>query len=156
MKNFLFLIAAGIVFAAGCNGSETTASTTSDTAGAPSAPATTPPADGGNPKATDAATTASTKPASKDYAPVQAVFTQNCVSCHGAGRARAGIHLTDHDAVLKGGEEGAIVVAGKPEESLLIKSLRKLPGAKPMPPRGPLSEDQIKVVEKWIKDGAKS
>jgi mono/diheme cytochrome c family protein len=156
MKNFLLLIAAGIVFTAGCNGAETTASTTSDTAGAASATSATPPAEGGTPKVAETTSTASGTPASKDYAPVQAVFTQNCVSCHGAGRARGGIHLTDHDAVLKGGEEGAIVVAGKPEESLLIKSLRKLPGAKPMPPRGPLSEDQIKVVEKWIKDGAKS
>ncbi len=87
---------------------------------------------------------------------MQDVFTKNCVACHGAGRAKAGIHLTDHDAVLKGGDEGPVVVAGDPDGSLLIKAMRRQAGAKPMPPKNPLPDDQVKIVADWIKDGAKA
>jgi len=66
--------------------------------------------------------------------------------------------LTSYDKVMKGGDEGPVVVAGDPDKSLLIKAL-KGQGAAQMPPPGkgkPLTADQIQTVSDWIKAGAKN
>lgn len=145
MKKVSFFLAAGALLIAGCKSGDTSTASTAPAATNP--PVTTPPT--------------STAPATasgdaKGYAAVQAVFTKSCVGCHGAGRPKGGISLTDHDSVMKGGKEGPIVVAGDPAGSLIIKALRGQPGARKMPPGAPLAEDQIKTVEAWIKDGAKA
>ena len=89
------------------------------------------------------------------YVAVQAVFTTNCVKCHGDAGPKAGISLTSYDGVMKGGREGAVVVAGDPEGSKIIKALHGS-GAKQMPPGGALPASDIATVEAWIKSGAKN
>lgn len=90
------------------------------------------------------------------FADVEKVFTTNCMPCHSAERHRAGVNLTTYADVMKGNNEGPIVQAGQPEKSFVIKAVRHLPGAAPMPPRAPQIPDaQIKIIEAWIKAGAK-
>jgi mono/diheme cytochrome c family protein len=137
------LVFAATLFVAGC---KSESSTTADSAPPASPPPSSPPA---------AASTPAGAPLT-GYAAVQDVFTKNCVGCHGAGRPKAGIQLTDYAAAMKGGREGAVVVAGDPDGSLLIKAVRRAPGAKAMPPRAALPPDQVKILEKWVKDGAKA
>src|SRR5580704_15284057 len=71
-----------------------------------------------------------------DYArDVAPIFRKYCLGCHNAQEAQGGLVLETHSRVLRGGEHGAIVVAGKPSESRLIRVLERK--AEPaMPPEG--------------------
>jgi hypothetical protein len=50
------------------------------------------------------------------------------------------------------------VVAGKPEDSLLVQKIEqaKAPCGQSMPPTGPLSAAQIQQIKTWIMNGAKN
>jgi hypothetical protein len=57
----------------------------------------------------------------------------------------------------KGGDNGAVIVPGKPEESLLIKAVQYEDADLAMPPKkkgGKLSDGNILVLSEWIKMGA--
>ena len=80
---------------------------------------------------------------------VQAVLDQHCVKCHGPLEQKGELLLDTPEAVLKGGEDGPVVIAGKPEESLLIKALAA--GADPhMPPKKQLDETSISQLRQWV------
>jgi mono/diheme cytochrome c family protein len=90
------------------------------------------------------------------YADVQKILNEHCIGCHGADHPRAGINLTTYATVMKGGEEGAIVVPKDPAKSVLYKAIIGAPGVRQMPPRGPKIDAKLaKTVETWIKGGAK-
>lgn len=90
------------------------------------------------------------------FTPVSEIFTKSCVGCHNATKPAAGINLTTYEDAMKGGKEGPVIVAGDPDKSLLVMTVKGAPGVKKMPLRGdPLTEAQIKDIETWIKDGAK-
>jgi WD40 repeat protein/mono/diheme cytochrome c family protein len=77
----------------------------------------------------------------------------NCVSCHSAEKLKGGLNLSSRDGMLKGGDEGPVVVEGKPEESPLITTLA--PDADPhMPPKKQLVPAQIAVLSDWLRAGA--
>ncbi len=86
----------------------------------------------------------------RDIAPI---LRANCVSCHRADRAKGKLDVSTYDMLMKGGSEGASVVAGKPGESLLIKLVT---GPEPeMPAEGePLSAEEIAILSRWIEQGA--
>lgn len=80
---------------------------------------------------------------------VQPLLDQNCVKCHGPLKKKSGLELDTVEAVLKGNEDGAIVVAGKPDESRLVAAFAK--DADPhMPPKKQLDEHDIAVVRAWV------
>ena len=88
---------------------------------------------------------------------VSKVFVAHCNNCHGSvGKPKAGIDLRTVAAIMKGGEDGAIVKAGDPEKSVLYISLTA-EASKPMPPDGKPrpTEAEIKLVHDWIASGAK-
>jgi len=79
----------------------------------------------------------------------QAVLDQHCVKCHGPLEDKAGLWLDTPEAVLAGGEEGLVVVPGRPEESPLIRALH--PEADPhMPPKKQLAEAEIAALRDWV------
>ena len=43
---------------------------------------------------------------------VRAVLKQHCVKCHGGDKTRGGLDLTTRASLLKGGDEGVIVIPG--------------------------------------------
>lgn len=87
------------------------------------------------------------------YAPVQAIFTEHCVACHGETNPKAGASLTSYDKVMAAG----IVKPGDPEGSLVIHALKGTNGAKQMPfKQAPLSAADIQTISDWIKNGAKA
>jgi hypothetical protein len=55
--------------------------------------------------------------------------------------------------MLSGGESGPVLVPRRPEESLLIKAIHYKDDLK-MPPKGPLTADQITALTTWIQQGA--
>ncbi len=80
---------------------------------------------------------------------VQPLFDVQCVKCHGPIEQKSGLELDTPEAVLKGGDEGMVVVPGKPEESRLYRYLA--PEADPhMPPKKQLTEAERAVVREWI------
>ena len=80
---------------------------------------------------------------------VEPLLVRRCLECH-AAEARGGLDLRTRTAMLKGGDTGAVVVPGKPEESLLFEHV----ASEYMPPKKPLPAAEIAVIKTWIERGA--
>ena len=87
---------------------------------------------------------------------IRPLFAEHCAKCHGAEeKVKGGLKMNTRADLLAGGESGPAVVPGKPDESLLVKSVKYTDDALKMPPKGKLSDQQIADLAKWVKDGAK-
>ncbi len=76
-----------------------------------------------------------------------------CLSCHGAEKQKGGLNLSTREALLRGGESGAVVDFARLEESRLLAVLE--PEADPhMPPRKQLAETDRRVLQAWLAAGA--
>ena len=85
---------------------------------------------------------------------VKAVLDQHCLKCHGAEpKVKGELNLTTRGAVLAGGESGAVYDPKKPENSRLLKGLDYSDPDFRMPPKGKMSDKEIAVLTKWVKDG---
>ncbi|MBI1903628.1 MAG: DUF1553 domain-containing protein [Planctomycetia bacterium] len=80
------------------------------------------------------------------------IFKAKCFRCHSGEGRKAELELSTHAGVLKGGESGPAVVAGKVDESLLYERVR---GGE-MPPDGkdPPAKEEIDLIRRWIEAGA--
>ena len=85
---------------------------------------------------------------------VRPLLIAQCYSCHGDKAVQGGLRLDSREALLKGGEHGAALVAGKPEQSLLIRAVQYSDKSLQMPPKGRLPDAQIAVLIEWVKRGA--
>lgn len=87
-------------------------------------------------------------------AKIRPVLIKHCYECHAADAKsiRGGLLLDTRAGTLTGGDSGASVVPGKPDESLLLESLRF--ESFEMPPSGKLAPEVIADFETWIKMGA--
>jgi hypothetical protein len=88
---------------------------------------------------------------------IRPVLVEHCYACHSAESAKAkklrgGLLLDSRTGIRKGGDNGAVLVAGKPAESLLIQAM-KYDGLK-MPPKGKLPEAVVADFARWIEMGA--
>ena len=82
------------------------------------------------------------------------ILTNRCAftGCHVAG-GPYGIDLRTYDALIAGGHDGAIVIAGNARRSELVEQI--VEGE--MPPNGPpLPVAQIQLIIDWINEGAKN
>ena len=83
---------------------------------------------------------------------VRPIFKAYCLDCHGGGEAVKGhLDLRLKRFVQRGGDSGPAIVAGRPEESLLIERLKNgemPPGEKKVP------QEQVVLIERWIASGA--
>jgi mono/diheme cytochrome c family protein len=84
---------------------------------------------------------------------VRPVLATKCQSCHGAKRQQGGLRLDSHSSLLKGSDNGAVIVPGQPDKSLLVKAIR-YDGDVQMPPKGKLSDEAIAHLTEWVKMGA--
>ena len=85
---------------------------------------------------------------------VRPVFIEHCQKCHGVEKQWSGFRLDSRDAILKGGDNGAAVVPGQPEDSPLIRAIRQDEGEIAMPPKGKLTDAQIADLTEWVRQGA--
>ncbi|MDB6024882.1 MAG: Protein of unknown function (DUF1553)/Protein of unknown function (DUF1549)/Planctomycete [Verrucomicrobiales bacterium] len=88
---------------------------------------------------------------------IRPVLVEHCYKCHSAEaeKLKGKLRLDSKAGMLKGGESGAVIVPGKPEESLLIKAVRYTDKDLQMPPKDQkLSEAQIADLITWVKMGA--
>src|SRR5436190_14528271 len=51
------------------------------------------------------------------------LLSANCLSCHNAEKHKGGLQLLTRPDALKGGDDGPVLVPGKPNESALFKAL---------------------------------
>jgi hypothetical protein len=88
---------------------------------------------------------------------VNRILDEKCVKCHNSNKTKGEFLMTDLTNLIKGGESGAAILPGRPEESEIITRL-ELPEESEdhMPPEGetPLSESEIRILHRWIALGA--
>lgn len=84
---------------------------------------------------------------------IRPILVSKCYACHSASlQAKGGLRLDTREGVRVGGQTGAALIPGKPEDSLLIEAI-KYEGLK-MPPKEKLSNEVIAHFEEWIRLGA--
>lgn len=91
-----------------------------------------------------------------EYA-IEPILEAKCYSCHNETKAKGKLVMTDRNRFLAGGENGHPWVAGKPEESRMIKSFYlPLESDEHMPPDGKpqLTSTEIAALKAWIRSGA--
>lgn len=87
---------------------------------------------------------------------VRPILINRCYECHSTekGKSKGGLTLDSRDAVLKGGDNGPALVAGSPDKSLLIESVRYHNHDLQMPPKGAMPATEVRALEKWVEMGA--
>lgn len=87
---------------------------------------------------------------------IRPVLIQHCYECHSADskNLKGSLLLDTKQGTIDGGDSGTALVPGKPEESLLLETMRYGDDSYQMPPKGKLSGEVIADFEKWIAMGA--
>ncbi|QOV89038.1 PSD1 and planctomycete cytochrome C domain-containing protein [Humisphaera borealis] len=91
-----------------------------------------------------------------DYArQIKPLLHEKCNACHGSLKQKAGLRTDAVQLLRAGGDGGAAIVAGKPDQSLLIHAVEGTHNAQKMPKDGAaLSAEQIGLLRDWIAQGA--
>ena len=84
---------------------------------------------------------------------VASIFERRCVSCHHGDEPKGKLALTTSAELAAGGESGAAIEPGKPDESLLLEYIS---GDEPQMPKNadPLTGEEIAAIRQWIAAGA--
>ncbi len=83
------------------------------------------------------------------------LLKKECFECHShAAKIKGGLALDSKSGWQQGGDHGAALVPGKPDKSLLLKAVSYEDSELQMPPKKQLSAVEIKVLERWIQEGA--
>ncbi|MFO1458302.1 MAG: PSD1 and planctomycete cytochrome C domain-containing protein [Verrucomicrobiota bacterium] len=90
---------------------------------------------------------------------IRPLLADRCEKCHSAaaGKSKGDLTLDTRAGWEKGGQNGPALVPGKPDESLLLKAIGYTDPDLRMPPKkegGPLKEDEVAAVRRWISEGA--
>ena len=87
---------------------------------------------------------------------IRPVLSDKCYSCHSASakKLKAELYLDSREGMLKGGESGAAVAPGHPEQSRLMEAVEYKNVDLQMPPKDKLSDAQIADLAAWVKMGA--
>jgi hypothetical protein len=89
----------------------------------------------------------------RDIAPI---FIQRCLACHGEDEAESDYRLDSFGRLSTAGASGdVVIVAGKPDESLLYQLLSTDDEDARMPMDGdPIPSEELALVQRWIAAGA--
>jgi hypothetical protein len=77
---------------------------------------------------------------------IQELLVSKCAMCHGQA-ASAGLDVTTFEALMRGGDNGAVVIAGDPENSRLIEWQMK-------PHFANFTARELEFIRQWIEIGA--
>ena len=83
---------------------------------------------------------------------VKPIFAQRCFPCHGALKQNAKLRLDTVTSMLRGGKSEAVVVPGKPDDSLLVGAITGDAGFR-MPPENEgtrVTADEVAKIKRWI------
>ncbi|MDB5335644.1 MAG: hypothetical protein JWN70_1263 [Planctomycetaceae bacterium] len=90
---------------------------------------------------------------------IRPILVAKCDGCHSnaKGKTSGGLALDTREGWQKGSDNGAVIVPGKPDESLLIKAVRYQDKDLQMPPPqkgGKLTDLEIAALTEWVTRGA--
>ena len=88
---------------------------------------------------------------------VAPILKDKCIGCHGTEKVKAKLRLDSFAGIMKGGEDGKIIVPGKAKDSMMYKNLllAKSEDDHMPPPKKPQpSAAEIAVIGWWIDKGA--
>jgi hypothetical protein len=66
---------------------------------------------------------------------VRPIFEASCFRCHGAQKPKANLRLDSLESLLKGGEDGKVIVPGESKKSLLVAAVARVNDDVAMPPK---------------------
>ncbi len=85
------------------------------------------------------------------------VLKDKCGNCHNPTKRKGDLIVLTKEDLLKGGENGSVILPEKPEESTLLKSIHlPLEAEEHMPPKGKkqLTSTEKQLLDWWLKAGA--
>ncbi len=88
----------------------------------------------------------------RDLAPL---FLERCFECHGDDNPRNNFSFATFERMLQGGNNGPVLDPKQPADSLLLKKLRGMAGARMPLDQEPLEAAEIAKIEKWIALGGR-
>jgi hypothetical protein len=88
------------------------------------------------------------------------ILADKCFHCHGpdSARRKADLRLDREEDAKRKRDDVTPIVAGKPDQSELIRRITSKDADERMPPKGSgreLSASQIEVLSRWVSEGAK-
>jgi len=93
---------------------------------------------------------------------IKPIFEKSCIKCHGPEKQKGKLRLDSLAAVLKGGQDGKVILPGDSAGSMLVHNVAHIGDEDEyMPPPDnkdkipPLTKDQIGLIRAWIDQGAK-
>ena len=88
---------------------------------------------------------------------VQPLLEARCLECHNPDKVKGDLLMDTLANMLKGGENGPLIVAGNADKSLLVERIILPKGHDDiMPPKGePMTAAEVGVFKAWIAEGAK-
>lgn len=87
---------------------------------------------------------------------IKPILNNNCVSCHNPKKKKGELLLHSEDGILKGGENGEVLITNNAKESdLFARMILPMENDDHMPPEGKTqpSKEEIKLVGAWIDAG---
>jgi hypothetical protein len=86
---------------------------------------------------------------------VKPILEASCIKCHARGQGKGGFRIDNRELLLKGGDSGPAIVAGKSDESYLLELVSGLDPDNIMPKKGSkLTKEQVGILRGWIDQGA--
>ena len=91
---------------------------------------------------------------------IRPIVSDNCFACHGfdKGTRKGDLRLDQREAATEDRSGYAVIVPGKPEESVLIERVASSDPDLMMPPadshKKPLDQKSIETLKEWIRQGA--
>ena len=87
---------------------------------------------------------------------IRVILESACLNCHNVNKVKGQLRLETRALAIQGGENGPVLVPGKPEESPLYTATTLPPDNEhAMPPKEPpLTKLQTEQLRQWIQDGA--
>ncbi|MGI8635428.1 MAG: DUF1549 domain-containing protein, partial [Segetibacter sp.] len=87
---------------------------------------------------------------------VKPIINKNCITCHGGVRQKGGFSLLFREEALAKTESGKLgIVPGDPDKSEMIRRINLKNPEERMPYKhDPLSQEEIDILTKWVKQGA--
>jgi Protein of unknown function (DUF1549)/Protein of unknown function (DUF1553)/Planctomycete cytochrome C len=83
------------------------------------------------------------------------ILRRRCIECHSEEKKKGGLSLNTREAMLRGGENGAVVRPGDSAHSPLLARVLSRDADEQMPPKGDrLTDDEVAKLRAWIDAGA--
>lgn len=85
---------------------------------------------------------------------VRPLLADRCYECHGSKKQQGGLRLDTAAGRTRGGDSGPAWVAGNPAASRLVQAVRWGDPDLQMPPKKPLPDEEVRILEEWVQRGA--